>query len=288
MPIRSDGNGGEGGSPESSDPIFERLLDPGGAIRLVRSDELERNEILQRYGTVGPAERDLAEQLANGRPLADPERFPGAYRWAMHAIEVLDRNGARQPTLPRLGPLYPVAAAVVRVVARWIVRSHQSRLVRDIRQLLERREATAEPRSPEHAMLRRARFHTRLVEPGYAAGALGLPAFVVGGAAVSGIGSGLQTIGAAALDSTAIGVLVGLSAAFVLLGLAWCVVRAAGVARRRIRLATDDAMDELWLTIGNCGRPPRDRSFTLAVGGIALAILASLTVPLVVYAIFDW
>jgi hypothetical protein len=67
---------------------------------------------------------------------------------------------------------------------------------------------------------------------------------------------------------------------FVFAGLAWAALFAAGVARRRIRLSTDQPMKALWETIGACGEPPHDESYNFAVYAIVLLILAWILVPL--------
>ena len=108
----------------------------------------------------------------------------------MRSLEVLDRNGARQAQLPRLGPLKPVAGFFVQQVMRWIVKGHQNELVTEIRKLYERREANSAWDTPEHHMLRRARIDVARVEEGIKANPLGLPKLLVGGAFLSGIISG--------------------------------------------------------------------------------------------------
>jgi hypothetical protein len=54
------------------------------------------------------------------------------------------------------------------------------------------------------------------------------------------------------------------------------------VARRRIRLATDQSLAALWETIGAAGEPPRDESYNFAVYAIILLALAWIVVPLVI------
>lgn len=204
---------------------------------------------------------------------------------AMRSLEILDRNGARQAKLPRLGPLKPVAAYVVQQMTRWIVKGHQNTLVTRIRKLYERREANAIPSSPERQMLRRARLDAVRVEPGYKGNQLGLPTFLLGGAIISTIFSGIQAFFRWAFNDTTGSVILAGVLAVVFGALAWAALYAAGVARRRIRLSTDQPMRALWETIGACGNPPKDSSYDFAVYAIILLTLTWLLVPFVTWLI---
>ena len=65
--------------------------------------------------------------------------------------------------------------------------------------------------------------------------------------------------------------------------LAWAAMHAAGVARRRIRLSTDQPIKALFETIGACGNPPKDDSYNFAVYAIVLLVLAWILVPAVLW-----
>jgi hypothetical protein len=65
----------------------------------------------------------------------------------------------------------------------------------------------------------------------------------------------------------------------VLASLAWIALDAAGVARRRIRLSTDQPMRALWDAVGAAGDPPRDESYNFAIYAIVLLIVAAVVVP---------
>ena len=69
----------------------------------------------------------------------------------------------------------------------------------------------------------------------------------------------------------------------VFFGLAWAALYSAGVARRRIRLSTDQPLRALWETIGACGNPPKDSSYDFAVYAIVLLVLAWVLVPLAIW-----
>jgi hypothetical protein len=71
-------------------------------------------------------------------------------------------------------------------------------------------------------------------------------------------------------------------AGVVFLGLGWCALHSAGVARRRIRLSTEQPLKALWETIGAAGNPPRDNSFDFAVYSIVLLVLAWVLVPIAI------
>jgi hypothetical protein len=65
--------------------------------------------------------------------------------------------------------------------------------------------------------------------------------------------------------------------------LAWAALFSAAVARRRIRLSTDQPIAALYDAIGAAGRPPKDQSTNFALLAIALLILAGIVVPLAVW-----
>ena len=110
-------------------------------------------------------------------------------------------------------------------------------------------------------MLRRARIDASRVEPGYKGNPLGLPTFLLGGAVLSSVISGLRAFIEWAFNGT-VGIVIFVAVfGLVFFGLAWAALYSAGVARRRIRLSTDQPMRALWETIGACGKPPKDGSY---------------------------
>jgi hypothetical protein len=257
------------------------LLDRIDALRVVRADTPEeRGRLLEEIGGSGKVEQDIVLELSKVRPLWKPRQFEEVHRLAMRSLEVLDRNGARQAPMPRqIDPLKPIASWLVQQVTRWIVKGHQNTLVTAIRRLYERREANAPWESDEHHMLRRARLDTARVEAGLKTNPIGLPTFLLGGAFLSGIFSGLQGLGRAAIGNRVLVVIVALAIVAVLASLAWVALYAAGVARRRIRLSTDQPIRALWDAVGAAGNPPRDESYNFAVYAIVLLIVAAIVVP---------
>jgi hypothetical protein len=264
------------------------LLDRIDALRVLRADSPEaRGELLEQIAGPGKPEQDIVRELSKLKPLWMPERFEEGHRWVMRSFEVLDRNGARGVKLPSMGPLKFIAGYVVGLMTRWIVRGHQNRTVTHIRKLYERREANAVWGSDEHVMLRRARINAIQVEQGFKGKQLGLPGFLLGGAIFSSIISAIQAGIRSALGSTLGKVLFSAVLGLIFAGLAWCTLYAAAVARRRIRLCTDQPMKALFETIGACGNPPRDESFNFAIYAIIFLVLAWVAIPLAVWLIFS-
>lgn len=258
----------------------ELLLDRIDALRVLRADTPEeKGAILEEIAGRGKPEQDIVRELSKVRPLWRPDRFEEAHRMAMRSLEVLDRNGARAPKMPRLGPLTPIAGFIVQQMTRWIVKGYQNRLVTRIRKLYERREANSEWGSHEHAMLRRARINAVQVEQGYKGDQFGVPTALLGGALLSTVASGLKFLLQWALSGVVAVLVFATVFALVFAGLAWAALYAAGVARRRIRLSTDQAIKALYETIGACGTPPKDDSRNFAVYAIVLLTLAWILVP---------
>ena len=188
--------------------------------------------------------------------------------------------------MPRaLGPLDPVIGLVVQLVSRWIVRGYQNSLASNIRKLYERRGANSIWGSPVHVMLRRARINAVQVEQGLKSNPIGVPGFLLGGAALSGLFSAIGGLVVRAVNDGVGRAVLGVALGVVLIGLSWVALYAASIARRRIRLTTDQPIKVLWDTIGAAGDPPRDHSYQFAVVAIALLLLAALAAPLVVSAL---
>ena len=262
----------------------ELLVDQIDALRVLRADtDDEKGRLLEQIGGKGIVEQEMVAQMSAIRPLHHPDRFEEAHRMMMRGIEVLDRNGPRPAKVPNVGPLQPIAQWLVQQVTRWIVKSHLNRLTGRICGLYEQREANSDLGTREHAMLRRARLDARRVQANSSGNALGLPTFLLGGAALTSIASGLQSLARSAMDSTLGISVLGFIAVFVLGALSWVALYSAGVARRRIRLSTDQPMKALWETIGAAGNPPRDESYNFAVYAIILLVLAWIVIPLAIW-----
>ncbi len=262
----------------------ELLVDQIDALRVLRADtDEEKGRLLEQIGGKGLVEQEMVSQMSAIKPLHHPDRFEEAHQMMMRGIEVLDRNGPRPATVPNVGPLRPIAQWLVQQVTRWIVKSHLNRLTARICGLYEKREANSDWGTREHAMLRRARLDARRVQANSTGNALGLPTFLLGGAALTSVASGLQSLTRSAMDSTLGVSILGFIAVFVLGALSWVALYSAGVARRRIRLSTDQPMKALWETIGAAGKPPRDESYNFAVYAIILLVLAWIVIPLAIW-----
>ena len=260
------------------------LIDQIDSLRVLRADsDEEKGRLLEQIGGKGLVEQEMVAQMSAVKPLHHPDRFEEAHRIMMRGIEVLDRNGPRPAKVPNVGPLRPVAQWLVQQVSRWIIKSHLNRLTGRICGLYEKREANSDWGTREHAMLRRARLDARRVQASASGNALGLPTFLLGGAALTSVASGLQSLARIAMDSTLGVSILGFITVFVLGALSWVALFSAGVARRRIRLSTDQPMKALWETIGAAGKPPRDVSYNFAAYAIILLVLAWIVVPLAIW-----
>lgn len=260
------------------------LIDQIDSLRVLRADtDEEKGQLLEQIGGKGLVEQEMVAQMSAVKPLHHPDRFEEAHRIMMRGIEVLDRNGPRPAKVPNVGPLRPVAQWLVQQVSRWIIKSHLNRLTGRICGLYEKREANSDWGTREHAMLRRARLDARRVQASASGSALGLPTFLLGGAALTSVASGLQSLARTAMDSTLGVSILGFITVFVLGALSWVALYSAGVARRRVRLSTDQPMKALWETIGAAGKPPRDESYNFAAYAIILLVLAWIVVPLAIW-----
>jgi hypothetical protein len=268
-------------------PDEPELLDRIDALRVLRADSPEeKGRLLEEIGGPGKVEQDIVSELSKIKPLWEPSKFPEAHRHAMRSLEVLDRNGVRSAPMPQmLGPLKPVVGVVVQLVTRWIVRGYQNSLATNIRKLYERREANSIWGSPAHMMLRRARINAVQVEHGFKSNPVGVPGFLLGGAALSGLLSWVADTAGSAIDDDGDRIVIGVLIGVVMLSLSWVALYAASIARRRIRLTTDQPVAALWDTIGAAGTPPRDHSYHFALIAIVLLVLAALAIPIIISAL---
>jgi len=269
-------------TPAPTADVLDDLSEKLAAFNVLRkSDQAAADAILDQLGGHGPVEQDIVRELAIPRPLYLCDRFEQAHRLAMKSLEVLRRNGWRQARLPRnLGPLRPVAAWVVQLFTRLIVQNYVSNIVDALHNLYGRREAWTVPGSPESHMLRRGRYQLERLSQGYKGRALGLPTFLLGGAVISGALSALRAAAQSVAESVVLAVIATLVLLGLMLGAAWCVLRAAGVARHRIRLTTDPPLKALYQTIGACGNPPKDQALQFALYSLIGMALAWIVLPL--------
>jgi len=272
---------------ESDAPVDERNLvldeieerfEAFNAFR--KSDGESADAILNDLGATDSVDRDIILELSAKRPLGHPERFNEAHSMAIRSLEVLDRNGARGVKVRGLGPAAPIVAWFVQLVTRFIVRNHQRTLIDNVRRLYARREANCLPDDPARRDLHRARLHANIVSEGFRRNPLGVPTFLIGGAAFSTVIGSVQRAIVNSIDSRWVRLLIA-GALFVLLAAAsWVILRGAAVARRRIALTTDPPFKALYETIGRCGNPPRDQARAFALYSLILLAAGWLVIPI--------
>ena len=119
--------------------------------------------------------------------------------------------------MPSLGPLKPIAEFGVQLVTRFIVRNHQADVVDAIRNLYTRRLAWCAPDDPSRMPMIRARLDAERVASTYKGNPIGVPTFLLGGAVISGVASGLRVVAQAALGSRLAAALA-VAIAFIVLG----------------------------------------------------------------------
>jgi len=282
--------------PSPFDSIKERI--PGEAVLDDLTEQLERTRrlltgapeaaadaALSRFAGEAEAEARIAAGLAATAVLAVPARFAEAHRLTLHALEVLDREGSRDPVVSRrFGPLRPLAARGAEFVADYIVKAYAADVAAAILRLYTRREPQAARGTPERALLAQGRVEMERIAPGFKGGGAGVPALVAGGAAVPLLASASQYLGA--VDFLARPVLLGLFVGLVVLFalLSSVLLTGAAVAHRRSRLIMRQPLRALWETIGNCGSPPEDNSRLFATVAVLLSSVAWIFLPLAIAA----
>jgi hypothetical protein len=265
--------------------LIDDLSDRLESLQMLRGGDTAQSEaMLEAFGSSGPIEDQMLKELSSKVSLLHPSRFDQAHRRAMRALEVFDRNGPRPPsTLKVPGLLKPVADKIVQILITVIVRSFQKRLVSHLRQLYALREANSPVGSDEYQMLATARIQVDAIAPDLNKTSLPLPAFLVGGAAISGT---LSFLGDSLTSD--IGRFC-FAAGFLIVGLGvfWCVLKAAGIARSRGHIAIDASFQALWEVIGDAGEPPKDQARMFAVVATILLLTIWLVVPSVIaYSVF--
>ncbi len=268
------------------DPLneFHEKLDAFRALR--RSDHAAADQILAALGGHGKVEEEMLLQLSAWKPLFKPERFDGAHHNAMRALEVLYRNGHRNAKVPNLGPVTFFAKYFVKVFTQLIVRDHVKSVVDSIGNLYTRRWTSSPKGSADAAQLRRAMVHVDKVTPTYKGRSLALPTFLLGGAFLSSLTSGMGKLIDSGTGNPAVlvGLLVALYAALFAIG--WCLLRGAAVARTRIKLALDEPLSILWEAVGAAGNPPKDKAMSFALYAFVIVGVSAVVLPAVVALIF--
>jgi hypothetical protein len=276
------------GSLKARAKRYDGVLDRFNALRVLRASGETQGAVLEEVAELGVPEHDIAEQLLATWPLAQPDRFEEAHHSMMRGLEVLERNGGRKAAVTRVGPLNPLASIIVASVAGGIAAQYRSSLLQRIRRLYATREASSITGSPEHRMLRRARFQATAVIDAFGGAHGGVPAaaLLVGGGALSAAFAVIRGTLGPLFQSKLATILLLLVLGAIVFALAWAFLYAGGVARRRIRLSTDLSVRALWEAVGACGAPQKDQSYILALLAIVLLLAVWTVVPVVVWLIF--
>jgi hypothetical protein len=273
----------------SDESLLDEITDQLDRTRelLTGSPEQAAAQALRLLGGQREVEARIAAAFAAAGPLAQPQRFEEAHRLVMRALEILNRDGSRDPSVPRLGPVRPLLKMGVEFIARYITRSYASDIIERLRRLYTRRESQSAPGSPERRMLARARRDAERLTPDYGGG-LKLPAVLAGSAVIPALASYAQRLGAIDLGDHRLQ-LAGVPVLFLLfLGMSWLLLQGAAVAHRRSRMIMRQPLAVLWETVGNCGAPPKDSSTKFATVSIVLTMLAWFVLPAVAAGLALW
>ena len=263
--------------------MSEEYDNPIERLRLIAGDDDAVAGFLDEIDVRSPREREMLSELARLSPLARPERFAADHRRVIEALESLRRHGfhgSRAASV--LGPGRHVARWAIQLIARYIVVSYVKDVVTRMRNLYWVREMEALDDSEELALLQAARVDSQGLVEIMRSREIGVPSFVIAGlliplaASIWRIGSGFT------FDRMWVAVLAGLAGVAAGVALSWIVLRGTAMASRRIRLAVCEPLDELWASVGSCGRPPRDRSRTFAAVAITLMVGVWIVLPTLV------
>jgi hypothetical protein len=262
---------------------LERIDNPIERLELLAGDDEAIASFLDQIAVTGPRDREMLGELARTRALADPGRFPVAHRRAVASLETLGRHGYHEARVATLaGPFRPFARWLVQLVARYVVVSYLRSVTMDMRNLYWLRAIETEPGSPDRQELERARSDAEGLVTIFKRREIGLPSFVIGGLLIPVFATGWRLTQGVAFRNWWVAAITGLVTALVVVGGSWVILRGAAMASRRIRLSTRAALEDLWQTVGFCGRPPRDQSRRFAIIAITLTVGAWVILPIAV------
>lgn len=264
------------------DSLFDELSEQLDRTRMLLSSnpEAAADAAMARFAGEGEVEARISAQLAAPGVLADPERFLEAHRLAVRSLEVLDREGSRNPTVSgKFGPLKPIAEFGAEYVSDYIVKGFANDAANAMRRLYARREPQASRGTAERTILAQARVEMDRIAPGFGGGGLGTPALIAGGAIVPLLASATQYFGG--INFLSRPVLIALFLVLVVLFglLSSILLSAASVAHRRCRLIAGQPLAALWEVVGNAGGPPQDNSQPFALLAIVLSALVWIVIP---------
>lgn len=270
-----------GDSTPAQEDVLEQVDNPIERLKLLSGNDAEISKYLDAIEVTSPREREMMREISRTRPLARLDLFPQAHRNMVEALESLARHGYHGSRAGRrLGPLRVVIRKSVQLVARYLVVSHVRSVSTAMRNLYGLREIQALPGTDERRELFRARRDADRMVDALKTRELGVPTFLVAGAAVPLI----ATLGRATglLQSTLWGTVIGVTGMLLALAASWVILRGAALASRRIRLATRAPAQTLWNAIGWCGKPPKDQTRTFVLVSVGLTLSAWIIVPVLV------
>ena len=264
------------------DSLLEGLTRQLSQARLLLSANPEgaADEAMSAIAAEREVEAKVTTELATPHAVAQPERFLAAHRTAIQALELLDREGWRKPSVSsKFGPLKPAARIGAQYVTQYIVKGYANSAANSMRRLYTRREPQTVRGTPERIMLAQARMEMDRLTNGFAGGGFGAPAIIAGGAAISLFASvtqfvtGLNYLSRPVLISTLLLIVIMFGVLSSLL------LTAAGVAHRRCQVIAGQALADLWEAVGRAGNPPEDNSQPFAIIAIVLSALVWVVVP---------
>jgi hypothetical protein len=263
--------------------LEERYDNPLERLQLLAGDDTAIAAFLDEIDVRSPREREMLAELARPAVLARPERLEADHRRVAAAVESLRRHGHHGSRAGRrLGPLQTVVRFLVELVARYVVVSYVKTIATDLRNLYWLRELEAAYDADEKLLLRRLRREAQGLVEITRSRELGIPTFVLGGLLVPAAVSLWRLASGFTFEHWWVAALIGIAGVAIGLGISWIVLRGAALASRRIRLSVAEPLKSLWLTVGSCGRPPRDQSRKFTIVAITLTLGVWIVLPLLV------
>jgi hypothetical protein len=267
----------------SRDRVDEAYDNPIERLQLLHGDDDAIASFLDEIDVSSPRERELLSELARSATLARPDRFAADHTRVLVALESLRRHGYHGSAAGAgLGPARRLVRFLVELVARYVVVSYVKSVVVNMRNLYWIREMQAPDGSHELELLEPARRDAQALVDITRSREIGVPTFVIGGILIPLTLSLWRLASGFKFEDWRVAVIVGLAGVLVGLGASWVILRGAALASRRIRLSVAPPLADLWVSVGSCGRPPRDRSRQFAAVAVSLTVGVWIVIPLLV------
>jgi hypothetical protein len=258
-------------------------VNPLERLQLLSGDDAAIEAFLDDIDVTSPRAREMLTELARTSTVARPQRFFADHQRAVAALESLRRHGYRgSRALPGFGPLTAFVRWGIELVARYIVVSYVQTVTTDMRNLYWFREVEAPDGSHEMKLLRSARFDAAALAEIVRSRVIGVPTFVIGAVLLPLFASIYRLATGYTWDDWVGATIVGVVGAVIGVIISWFLLRGTAMASSRIRLSVREPLRELWMSVGNCGNPPRDHSRKLAIVGITLTVGVWIVVPTLV------